>query len=325
MSGRSRRRGFGYVRKLPSGRWQASYLGPDLVRRTAPHTFDAKADAEGWLGRRREEVVSGEWQPPVKVERVAVLTFEAYSTQWLRERALKPRTREGYEHLLSRYLRPVLGPMAIDAITPSVVRTWWSRLPADKPTVRARSYALLKAVMNTAVADEVIDSNPCRIRGAANTPRAREIRPATIGELEVIVEAMRGEEFRDETSHKEAMSGPLMLSKRASGACRGGSTCGPSQPFATNWRASITPSPSSMATSSTAGPTPSDSTQAAWSEAGRAKMTTERMRLASERGVGPSKRETYGPGIRTCRVSVQTRLPSAAAAAAAVSPPAELP
>jgi integrase len=190
MSGRSRRRGFGYVRKLPSGRWQASYLGPDLVRRTAPHTFDAKADAEGWLGRRREEVVSGEWQPPVKVERVAALTFDAYATQWLRERALKPRTREGYEHLLGRYLLPVLGRMPSDAITPSVVRTWWSRLPADKPTVRARSYALLKAVMNTAVADEVIDGNPCRIRGAANTPRAREIRPATIEELEVIVEAM---------------------------------------------------------------------------------------------------------------------------------------
>ena len=121
MSGRSRRRGFGHVRKLPSGRWQASYLGPDLVRRTAPHTFDAKADAEGWLGRRREEVVSGAWQPPVKVERVAALTFEAYSTQWLRERALKPRTREGYEHLLGRYLLPVLGGMPIDAITPSVV------------------------------------------------------------------------------------------------------------------------------------------------------------------------------------------------------------
>jgi hypothetical protein len=173
VSGRSRRRGFGYVRKLPSGRWQASYLGPDLVRRSAPHTFDAKADAEGWLGRRREEVMSGEWQPPVRVERVPALTFDAYATQWLRERALKPRTREGYEHLLARYLRPVLGRMPIDAITPSVVRTWWSRLPADKPTVRARSYALLKAVMNTAVADEVIDSNPCRIRGAANTPRAR--------------------------------------------------------------------------------------------------------------------------------------------------------
>ncbi len=121
---------------------------------------------------------------------MAALTLDAYATQWLRERALKHRTCEGYEHLLSRCLRPVLGRMPIDAITPGVVRTWWSRLPADKPTVRARSYALLKAVMNTPVADEVIDSNPCRIRGGANTPRAREIRPATIEELEVIVEAM---------------------------------------------------------------------------------------------------------------------------------------
>jgi hypothetical protein len=60
------------------------------VRRTAPHTFEAKADAEGWLGRRREEVVSGEWEPPVKVERVAAPTFEAYATQWLTVRSCCP-------------------------------------------------------------------------------------------------------------------------------------------------------------------------------------------------------------------------------------------
>ena len=184
------RRGFGSLRKLPSERWQASFVGPDLVRRPAPQTFETKGDAEGWLGRRRGEVMAGEWLPPVKVPKVAPLTFDAYAAQWLRERDLKPRTREGYEHLMRSYLSPVLGPLIIDTITPSVVRTWWSQLPADKPTVRARSYALLKAVMNTAVADEVIDSNPCRIRGAANTPRAREIRPASIDELAVIVEAI---------------------------------------------------------------------------------------------------------------------------------------
>ena len=70
------------------------------------------------------------------------------------------------------------------------MRTWWAQLPADLPAVRARSYALLKAILNTAVADELIDSNPCRIRGAANTPTAREIRPATLQELKVITAAM---------------------------------------------------------------------------------------------------------------------------------------
>ncbi len=90
VSGRSRRRGFGYVRKLPSGRWQASYVGPDLARRSAPHTFEAKAATEGWLGRRRGEVVSGEWQPPVRVERVAALTLDAYATQWRAGKRSRP-------------------------------------------------------------------------------------------------------------------------------------------------------------------------------------------------------------------------------------------
>ena len=60
----------------------------------------------------------------------------------------------------------------------------------DTPTVRARHYALLKAVLNTAVADDLIDANPCRLRGASNSPRARDVRPASVEELSAIVEAM---------------------------------------------------------------------------------------------------------------------------------------
>ena len=41
------RRSFGYVRRLPSKRYQASYIGPDLVRRTSRDTFAATVDAEG--------------------------------------------------------------------------------------------------------------------------------------------------------------------------------------------------------------------------------------------------------------------------------------
>ena len=39
VSARKGHRGFGHVRKLPSGRWQASYVAPDLQRLNAPHTF----------------------------------------------------------------------------------------------------------------------------------------------------------------------------------------------------------------------------------------------------------------------------------------------
>ena len=51
MAGRKpqRRREFGTVRKLPSGRWQARYIGPDGQRYTAPETFETRSDAQDWL------------------------------------------------------------------------------------------------------------------------------------------------------------------------------------------------------------------------------------------------------------------------------------
>lgn len=63
-------------------------------------------------------------------------------------------------------------------------------LDGNTPTINARAYALLKAILNTAVADEELVANPCRIRAASSAPRARDIRPATIEELETIVDAL---------------------------------------------------------------------------------------------------------------------------------------
>ncbi|HET6951219.1 MAG TPA: hypothetical protein VFI47_12635, partial [Acidimicrobiales bacterium] len=37
-------RQFGHLRKLKSGRWQASYIGPGGRRRTAPRTFRTKTE-----------------------------------------------------------------------------------------------------------------------------------------------------------------------------------------------------------------------------------------------------------------------------------------
>ena len=46
---RGRRQSFGSVRELPSGRWQARYVGPDGVSHRAPTTFQTKGDAQTWL------------------------------------------------------------------------------------------------------------------------------------------------------------------------------------------------------------------------------------------------------------------------------------
>jgi len=49
MAKRKRRESFGAVRELPSGRMQASYVGPDGERHNAPQTFDNLTEARGWL------------------------------------------------------------------------------------------------------------------------------------------------------------------------------------------------------------------------------------------------------------------------------------
>ena len=46
------KRGFGSIRKLPSGAFQARYTGPDGAVHKAAHTFQTKGDADAWLARQ---------------------------------------------------------------------------------------------------------------------------------------------------------------------------------------------------------------------------------------------------------------------------------
>ena len=104
MVGKANHRGFGHVRRLPSKRWQASYQGPDLPRHSAPNTIVTKVGAEGWLATERALISEGRWSP-VALRRSGdsgSVRLEQYASGWLQERRLKPRTREGYEHLLQR-------------------------------------------------------------------------------------------------------------------------------------------------------------------------------------------------------------------------------
>jgi hypothetical protein len=98
---RKGRRTFGSTRQLPSGRWQASYLGPDGTRRVAPGTFPEAADANAWLTQTEASIAAGDWRPPELLRE----TFGNYGRRWLAQRLdLRPSTRELYCQ------RPGLGP-----------------------------------------------------------------------------------------------------------------------------------------------------------------------------------------------------------------------
>jgi integrase len=182
------RRRFGSLRRLPSGRWQAAYSAPNGQRVTAPKTFAKDLDAEGWLADRRREIDRGLWNPAARtLERTR---FDAYARRWLANRPLRARTRQAYESIVWRHLEPTFGAMQLAAITPAHVRDWHSSLLPGRPTARVHAYALLRAILNTAVSDELIDSSPCRIRGAGSTTRVHRIRPASVHELAELTDAM---------------------------------------------------------------------------------------------------------------------------------------
>jgi integrase len=63
-------------------------------------------------------------------------------------------------------------------------------MPIDHPTMRAHSYSLLRTIMGTALADELITRNPCTLRGAGSVKRASKTRPASLDELQVIRDTM---------------------------------------------------------------------------------------------------------------------------------------
>ncbi|MQA96606.1 MAG: tyrosine-type recombinase/integrase [Streptosporangiales bacterium] len=169
MGSTSRRRRFGKVRKLPSGRFQASYLGPDGQRRYAPHTFERKGDADRFLSLTETQMNRQEWTDP---ERASV-RLEEYAERWIQERPnLRPRTVDLYTWLLKKHIAPHIGRVPLGKLTPALVREWRSRLLNElgvSASQTAKSYRLLRAVLMTAVEDDgILPRNPCRIKGAGD-------------------------------------------------------------------------------------------------------------------------------------------------------------
>lgn len=161
------RRGFGSVRKLPSGRWQARYRGPDGQMRPAPRTFATKRAAEQWLSTTEVQIMHGDWIDP---ERSKVLVHQ-YVERWIEQRpGLRPKTKQLYTWLLRRHVEfTAMGQVELGKLTTPMIRQWRAeRLETGVSEIAtAKAYRLVRAALNTAVdEDKIIPRNPCKVRGA---------------------------------------------------------------------------------------------------------------------------------------------------------------
>ncbi|WP_374928597.1 tyrosine-type recombinase/integrase [Kytococcus sedentarius] len=189
MARKGTRRGFGHLRRLPSKRWQASYIGPDGARHKAPHTFTAKMDGEAWLAAERALVERPDWRAPDQRDDAPLPTLREYADHWLARRELRPRTVILYRGLLDRHVLPTLGAVPLDGITSPQVRGWFDNLETG-PTARAQAYSLLRTILGTAVDDQLLSRNPCTLRNAGRKPRMHHVEVMTPQQIAVATSVM---------------------------------------------------------------------------------------------------------------------------------------
>jgi len=201
-------RKFGSTRRLPSGRYQASYWH-DGARHTADQTFRSDTAARDWLIQQRADLLKGNWIDPSSGR----VTVREYARTWLDGREdLEIRTSELYAQLLEQHILPTLGDLTIRELaqSPNRVRSWRANLPAaiaerehqsaaeakrsprrnvTGHTAAAKAYRRLSQIMKTAVIDDLITKSPCRVKGGGKET-APERETVTLPEAQLLINAI---------------------------------------------------------------------------------------------------------------------------------------
>ncbi len=186
---RSNKRGFGEISRQANGRFRVRFTGPDGARHGAGRTFTTRMDAEAWLIAQDRLISRAEWKPPERASAKAPNLFEPYARAAVARRRLRPTTVALYEKLLRLAILPTFGAKAIKDITKTDVAHWHASLQST-PTQQANAYGLLKSLLKDALEDELIETNPCRIKGAGQKKRSGKIEILTISQLESYLRAI---------------------------------------------------------------------------------------------------------------------------------------
>ena len=185
------RSSWGTIRKLPSKKFQASYLGPDQRRHKAPTTFTTKTLARLWLDEQRLAIEKGIWVEKQTAPSVPD-TLKSFAESHIRLQTnargqhLRKNTKDTYTRLLALHLVE-FHEIPINKISKRQVDEWWhKKVQTGISTTASKAYKLLHAVLKRAVADGLIAENPCKIRGAHSltTGKRKEIpTPQEVGQL----------------------------------------------------------------------------------------------------------------------------------------------
>jgi integrase len=180
------RSSWGKARKLKSGKYQASHLNPVGKRVNAPETFQTKKMAQLWLAEQQTLMAQGKWAP---TQQIRVDLFKDFAERHIelqtssKGKSLHGSTKALYKRLLNNDLTN-FHALEVQSITSKHVEEWWlEKSSSGKLTTASKAYKLLHATLNRALADGLISTNPCRIRGAHTAVTGKELYLPSVQEL----------------------------------------------------------------------------------------------------------------------------------------------
>lgn len=173
--------------KAGEARYAVYYRTPDGRERCK--WFTRRRDADAFIATTEADKVRGTWIDPS----AGRVPLDEYGARWIENRpGLRERTRELYRSQWARHVVDDLGAVDLAALTPSMVREWHGRLsknPRLGPATVAKVYRLLRAVLTTALEDELLARNPCSIKNAG-VERSAERPVATVAQVWALADAI---------------------------------------------------------------------------------------------------------------------------------------
>ncbi|MPZ67750.1 MAG: tyrosine-type recombinase/integrase [Pseudonocardiaceae bacterium] len=136
-------------------RWLVRWRDATGVQQKA--SFDKKTHADALDTQIRAEAHQGVYRDPHAGKEL----FRPYAQRWLASRRLDRASRNLMKRRLETHVYPTFGDVQLRRIRPSMVSAWLAGLPGAQSSRRAVC-DYLRAVLDAAVDDDILGSNPAR-------------------------------------------------------------------------------------------------------------------------------------------------------------------
>lgn len=155
-----------YVRRLPSGKWQATIRLHDGKRRT--HTAPLKGEVTAWAVEQEARLRRDGMYDPGATR----ITYDEWRKKWWAARVVEEHTRRKDRGILRNHIDPHFTGRRVSSIGRMDVQGWVSGLEAAGvgPQMIRRAYNLLSSMMGAAVLEGLIPTTPCRKIALPKTP-----------------------------------------------------------------------------------------------------------------------------------------------------------